>query len=79
MQLFANNLGAETKPNLEMIKQTRKVLGNANKRYFNGTKLAYAYGYPYLFFEQYLHSTKDLLTVVGFALGIQVSINFTVG
>ena len=62
-----------------MIKQTRKVLDNANRRYFNGAKLAYAYGYPYLFFEQYLHSTKDLLTVVGFALGMQDYINFTQG
>eukprot|EP01018_Ginkgo_biloba_P025045 Gb_09479 [translate_table: standard] len=73
--LFANNLGPETKPNLDMIKQTRKALDKANERLFNGTKFAYVYGYPYLFFEQYLHSTEDLLIVVGFALvGVFVAV-----
>ncbi|XP_057847014.2 uncharacterized protein LOC131056772 [Cryptomeria japonica] len=73
--LFASGLGAETKPNLDMIKQTRNALDSANRRHFNGTKLSYAYGYPYLFFEQYLHSIKDMLTVVGFALvGVFVAV-----
>ncbi|MCO5558412.1 hypothetical protein L7F22_011993 [Adiantum nelumboides] len=66
--LFAENLGAETKPNLDMIKETRRFADNFNDKFFNGTKAVYAYGYPFLFYEQYLHSSHDLYMVVGFAL-----------
>ncbi|MCO5558414.1 hypothetical protein L7F22_011995 [Adiantum nelumboides] len=66
--LFAENLGAETKPNLEMMSETRKFADNFNKQYFNGSKAVYMYGFPFLFFEQYLHSSHDLFMVVGLAL-----------
>eukprot|EP00250_Pteridium_aquilinum_P012900 c21015_g1_i1 orf=984-4394(+) len=66
--VFANSVGSNTKNNVEMIKQTRKSLDEMNQLYFNGTKTVYMYGFPYLFNEQYLHSLRDLYTVVGFAL-----------
>ncbi|KAI5073406.1 hypothetical protein GOP47_0011419 [Adiantum capillus-veneris] len=66
--LFAENLGAETKPNLDIIRETRRFADNFNEEYFNGTNAVYAYGYPFLFYEQYLHSSHDLYMVVGFAL-----------
>lgn len=66
--VFADNLGADTKRNVEMIMQTRESVDHLNKFYFNGTKIAYMYGYPFLFYEQYLHSSHDLYMVVGFAL-----------
>lgn len=66
--LFAENLGAETKPNLDMITETRNFADNFNNKYFNGSKVVYPYGYPFLFYEQYLHSSHDLYLVVGFAL-----------
>ena len=69
-QVFATNLGSSTKNNIEMIKQTRKSLDDMNHVYFNGTKVLYMYGYPFLFYEQYLHSSHDLYMVVGFALGM---------
>jgi patched 1 protein/patched 2 protein len=75
MQVFANNLGSGTKKNIEMIKQTRKSLDNLNSVYFNGTKVLYMYGYPFLFNEQYLHSHHDLYMVVGFAIGTPFNIN----
>ncbi|KAH7447216.1 hypothetical protein KP509_01G097400 [Ceratopteris richardii] len=62
------NSGSDTRSNVEMIEQTRKSLDNLNKEYFNGSKAVYMYGYPFLFNEQYLHSTHDLYMVVGFAL-----------
>ena len=69
-QVFTTNLGSTTKNNIEMIKQTRKSLDDMNHVYFNGTKVLYMYGYPFLFYEQYLHSSHDLYMVVGFALGM---------
>ncbi|KAI5073412.1 hypothetical protein GOP47_0011425 [Adiantum capillus-veneris] len=73
--VFANSLGSETKNNVEMIRQTRKSLDNLNKLYFDGTKALYMYGYPFLFYEQYLHSTHDLYMVAGFALvGVFVAV-----
>lgn len=72
--VFANS-GSGTKNNVEMIRQTRKTVDDMNKVYFNGTKALYMYGYPYLFYEQYLHSTHDLYMVVGFALvGVFVAV-----
>ena len=47
-QVFATNLGSSTKNNIEMIKQTRKSLDDMNRVYFNGTKVLYMYGYPFL-------------------------------
>lgn len=66
--IFAEHLGANTEPNLDMIRETRKYADDFNDKYFNGTKVVYMYGYPFLFFEQYLHSSHDLYLVVGFAL-----------
>ncbi|KAI5073407.1 hypothetical protein GOP47_0011420 [Adiantum capillus-veneris] len=66
--LFAENLGAGIKPNLDMITETRKFADSFNKQYFNGSKAVYTYGYPFLFFEQYFHSSHDLYMVVGLAL-----------
>ena len=68
--MFANSVGSDTKNNVDMIKQTRQALDNLNKEYFNGTKVVYMYGFPFLFNEQYVHSTHDLFMVVGFALGM---------
>lgn len=66
--LFAEHLGAETGPNLDMIRDTRKFADDFNNKHFNGSKVVYMYGYPFLFFEQYLHSSHDLYMVVGLAL-----------
>ncbi|KAG6547150.1 hypothetical protein Mapa_011402 [Marchantia paleacea] len=71
--MFAQNLGANTKPNLDMIRDTRSVVDSLNDKF--GEKIAYMYGYPFLFFEQYLHSYHDLYLVVGLALvGVFVAI-----
>eukprot|EP00250_Pteridium_aquilinum_P014814 c22219_g1_i1 orf=359-3775(+) len=66
--LFAEHLGANTGPNLDLIRETRNFADNFNNENFGGKKVVYMYGYPYLFFEQYLHSLHDLYTVVGLAL-----------
>lgn len=67
LQLFAIHLGASTSDNLAMMKETRAVVDNLNEKF--GEEVAYMYGFPFLFFEQYLHSYRDLYTVVGLALG----------
>lgn len=66
-QMFAGHLGANTGPNLAMITQTRTIV-DAHIAEF-GEDAAYMYGFPFLFFEQYLHSNRDLYVVVGLALG----------
>lgn len=66
--VFSNSVGSDTKNNVEMMKQTRRSLDEMNKVYFNGTKTVYMYDFSFLFNEQYLHSSRDLYTVVGFAL-----------
>ncbi|CAM6120014.1 unnamed protein product [Calypogeia fissa] len=71
--LFAQNLGADTQPNLDMIKGTRKIVDDLNAKF--GEEVAFMYGYPFLFYEQYLHSFHDLFLVVGFALvGVFVAV-----
>ncbi|MCO5590364.1 hypothetical protein L7F22_044334 [Adiantum nelumboides] len=73
--MFANSVGADSRSNVKMIRQTRNTVDNFNKVYFNGSKVLYMYGYPYLFYEQYLHSTHDLYMVAGFALvGVFVAV-----
>ncbi len=66
-QMFAQNLGAAVGPNLAVMKTTRQTVDGINAKL--GTNLAYMYGYTFLFFEQYLHSSHDLYMVVGLALG----------
>jgi hypothetical protein len=71
--LFAQNLGADTEPNLDLIRGTRQIVDDLNAKF--GEAVAYMYGYPYLYYEQYLHSLHDLFTVVGFALvGVFVAV-----
>ncbi|KAL3679242.1 hypothetical protein R1sor_022198 [Riccia sorocarpa] len=71
--MFAQNLGASTEPNLDMIRETRKVVDRLNEKF--GEKVAFMYGYPFLFYEQYLHSYHDLYLVVGLALvGVFVAV-----
>lgn len=65
--MFALHLGASTSSNLEMMKQTRSIVDKLNEKF--GEDVAYMYGFPFLFFEQYLHSYRDLYLVVGLALG----------
>ena len=65
--MFAEHLGANTGPNLAMITQTRSIVDAHNAEF--GEDAAYMYGFPFLFFEQYLHSNRDLYLVVGLALG----------
>ena len=65
--MFAEHLGANTGPNLAMITQTRTIVDAHNAEF--GEDAAYMYGFPFLFFEQYLHSNRDLYLVVGLALG----------
>lgn len=65
--MFALHLGAKTSSNLAMIKQTRAVVDELNTKF--GGDVAFMYGFPFLFFEQYLHSYRDLNLVVGLALG----------
>jgi patched 1 protein/patched 2 protein len=64
--MFAIHLGATTAPNLAMMKDTRSVVDGLNEKF--GEDVAYMYGFPFLYFEQYLHSYRDLYTVVGLAL-----------
>jgi hypothetical protein len=66
-QMFAQNLGAAVDPNLAVMKTTRETVDGINAKL--GTNLAYMYGYTFLFYEQYLHSSHDLYIVVGLALG----------
>ncbi|KAL2613615.1 hypothetical protein R1flu_025307 [Riccia fluitans] len=71
--MFAQNLGAKTQPNLDMIRETRSVVDRLNEKF--GEKIAYMYGYPFLFYEQYLHSYHDLYLVVGLAIvGVFVAV-----
>lgn len=49
-----------------MMKETRSIVDKLNEKF--GEDIAFMYGFPYLFFEQYLHSYRDLYTVVGLAL-----------
>ncbi|XP_024533742.1 protein patched homolog 2 isoform X1 [Selaginella moellendorffii] len=71
--IFIEHLGAETEPNLRMIRQTRKIADQMNAEI--GENVGYVYGYPFLFFEQYLHSSRNLYIVVGFALlGVFVAV-----
>jgi patched 1 protein/patched 2 protein len=65
--MFAQNLGADVGPNLAVMKTTRQTVDGINAKL--GTNIAYMYGYTFLFFEQYLHSSHDLYMVVGLALG----------
>lgn len=65
--MFAQNLGADVGPNLAAMKTTRQTVDGINAKL--GTNLAYMYGYTFLFYEQYLHSSHDLYMVVGLALG----------
>ncbi|KAH7441526.1 hypothetical protein KP509_03G041600 [Ceratopteris richardii] len=75
--LIAENLGGDTEPNLDMIRATRRFADNINAEYFNGSKSIYVYGVPYLLYEQYLHSNRNLYTVVGFALvGVFLAVLF---
>ncbi|XP_024381939.1 uncharacterized protein [Physcomitrium patens] len=71
--MFALHLGAKTSSNLAMIKQTRAVVDELNTKF--GGDVAFMYGFPFLFFEQYLHSYRDLNLVVGLALvGVLVAV-----
>jgi patched 2 protein len=71
--MFAQNLGAAVGPNLAVMKTTRQTVDGINAKL--GTNLAYMYGYTFLFFEQYLHSSHDLYMVVGLALvGVFVAV-----
>lgn len=71
--MFAQNLGAETEPNLDMIRGTRKIVDGLNTKF--GEKVAFMYGFPFLFYEQYLRSFHELYMVVGFALvGVFVAV-----
>ncbi|KAG0620497.1 hypothetical protein M758_4G220800 [Ceratodon purpureus] len=71
--MFALHLGAATSSNLEMMKQTRTIVDKMNEKF--GEDVAYMYGFPFLFFEQYLHSYRDLYLVVGLALvGVFVAV-----
>lgn len=72
-QMFAEHLGANTGPNLAMITQTRTIVDAHNAEF--GEDVAYMYGFPFLFFEQYLHSNRDLYLVVGLALGNYYTVN----
>ena len=65
--MFALHLGSKTSSNLDMIKQTREIVDGMNTKF--GEDIAYMYGFPFLFFEQYLHCYRDLYLVVGLALG----------
>lgn len=67
LQMFAVHLGASTSSNTAMIKQTRTIVDKMNEKI--GEDVAYMYGFPFLFYEQYLHSYRDLYLVVGLALG----------
>lgn len=67
LQMFALHLGSKTSSNLEMIKQTRTIVDGMNAKF--GEDVAFMYGFPFLFYEQYLHSYRDLYLVVGLALG----------
>lgn len=71
--MFAEHLGANTGPNLAMITQTRTIVDAHNAEF--GENAAYMYGFPFLFFEQYLHSNRDLYLVVGLALGNSYTVN----
>jgi hypothetical protein len=64
--MFALHLGSKTSSNLEMIKQTRTIVDGMNAKF--GEDVAFMYGFPFLFYEQYLHSYRDLYLVVGLAL-----------
>lgn len=68
VQIFALHLGADVNQNNAMMKETRAIADNMNAKV--GEDVAFMYGYPFLFFEQYLHSTRDLYLVVGLALGM---------
>lgn len=72
-QMFAEHLGANTGPNLAMITQTRTIVDAHNAEF--GENVGYMYGFPFLFFEQYLHSNRDLYLVVGLALGNYFTVN----
>lgn len=65
--MFALHLGAGTSSNLDMMTKTRTIVDDLNTKF--GEDVAFMYGFPFLFFEQYLHSYRDLYTVVGLALG----------
>ncbi|KAG0631087.1 hypothetical protein M758_1G226800 [Ceratodon purpureus] len=64
--MFALHLGSKTSSNLAMIKETRKIVDDMNTKF--GEDVAFMYGFPFLFYEQYLHSYRDLYLVVGLAL-----------
>lgn len=70
LQMFALHLGSKSSSNLDMIKQTRMIVDEMNTKF--GEDVAFMYGFPFLFFEQYLHSYRDLYLVVGLALGKSV-------
>ncbi|XP_024373471.1 uncharacterized protein [Physcomitrium patens] len=71
--MFALHLGAGTSSNLDMMTKTRTIVDDLNTKF--GEDVAFMYGFPFLFFEQYLHSYRDLYTVVGLALvGVFVAV-----
>ncbi|KAJ7558526.1 hypothetical protein O6H91_04G044400 [Diphasiastrum complanatum] len=49
VSIFADHLGAETDPNLALLRESRKISDNSNSQF--GEDLGFMYGYPYLCFR----------------------------